>query len=74
MTASRNVQDCISVAATFMAAEPGAVQRVLGVHRRQCDGWCSGCVCRPVRWPCPAAHIAMHAAGLQESPGGRLPG
>jgi hypothetical protein len=69
MTLPRNVQDCIGVAAAFMAAEPGGAQRVLGVHRRQPDGWCSGCIYRPVRWPCPAAHIALHAARIQEATG-----
>lgn len=69
MTTSRNVEDCITVAAIFMAAEPGGVQRVLGVHRRQSDGWCSGCVYRPARWPCPAAHIALRAERLHNGPG-----
>jgi len=63
----RNVQDCIDVAASFMAANPGAAQRVLGAHRRQDDGWCSGCICRPVRWPCSSARIALLAARLQGS-------
>jgi hypothetical protein len=67
MTVSRNVQDCIGVAAAFVAAEPGGVERVLGVHRRQSDEWCSGCICRPVRWPCPTAHIALQAALIQEA-------
>jgi hypothetical protein len=66
VTAPRNEQDCINVAAIFMAAEPGGVERVLKAHRRQRDGWCSGCICRPVRWPCPAAHIALRAAALQD--------
>jgi hypothetical protein len=66
MTAPRNEQDCITVAANFIAAEPGGSQRVLSAHRRQRDGWCSGCIYRPVRWPCPAAHIALMAARLPE--------
>jgi hypothetical protein len=69
VTASGKEQECISVAAAFVAAEPGGVRRLLRAHRKQRDGWCSGCVFRPVRWPCPAAHIALHAARLQETHG-----
>jgi hypothetical protein len=65
VTTPRGEQDCIAVAAIFMAAEPGAVQRVLTAHRKQPDGWYSGCICRPVRWPCPTAHIALQAERLQ---------
>jgi hypothetical protein len=57
----RNAADCIEVAARFLAAQPGTVQRTRAVHRRGEDGCCT--TCRPVRWPCVIAIIARVAAG-----------
>lgn len=55
--------DCIDVAARFLAAQPGAVQRTLKEHRPRPDGRCR--VCGPlVQWPCVMATIARAAASL----------
>jgi hypothetical protein len=56
--------DCIDVAARFLAAEPGAVERAFEAHRRQSDGRCTGCRTRPVTWPCSTASIALAARAL----------
>lgn len=57
---SRNVAECIDVAAAFLAAHPGAVQRALTANRRGPDGRCTSCP-PPVRWPCTMATIARQA-------------
>lgn len=54
-----DVPDCIETAVAFMAAQDGAVQRVLAVHRRRPDGRCTGCVYRLTWWPCTVAGIAI---------------
>ncbi|MGH3568935.1 MAG: hypothetical protein ACRDRH_23495 [Pseudonocardia sp.] len=58
-----NVAQCIDVAAQFLAAQPGAVERALAKHRRGKDGRCTGCVHTQTRWPCAVASIGMRAAG-----------
>lgn len=59
----RNVVECIDIAARFLAAQPGAVERALAKHRRGDDGRCTGCVSTLTWWPCATASIAMRAAG-----------
>lgn len=53
---------CIAVAARFVAAQPGGVQRLLDAHRPRPDG---SCTCRThtvTPWPCVAVTIAHAAA------------
>ncbi|TQM14787.1 hypothetical protein FB558_1563 [Pseudonocardia kunmingensis] len=58
---SSGVAGCIDAAARFLAAQPGAVERMLSMHRPRGDGRCSAC--RPlVHWPCTMANIARAAA------------
>lgn len=52
---------CIDVAAEFLAAQPGAVERTMARHARRDDGYCSGCVHTLTRWPCGVAAIARSA-------------
>lgn len=50
-----------AAAVAFMAAQPGGPERILAVHRRRPDGYCSGCVHTLSRWPCTVARIARSA-------------
>ena len=63
------VAGCIDAAARFLAAQPGAVERMLSIHRPRGDGRCSAC--RPlVHWPCTMASIARVAATRLAARGG----
>lgn len=66
--------ECIEVAARFLAAQPGAADRVLAAHRRAPDGRCTGCGSRRVRWPCSTAVIARRALGTTAPPPTAPPG
>jgi hypothetical protein len=54
-------EDCIEVAARYLATEPDAVNRALDVHSATSDGRCRGCGHRAVHWPCAVAVIARRA-------------
>lgn len=53
--------DCITAAAQFMAAQPGAARRALAVHRPDASGRCIGCGHRGVAWPCVVVEIARRS-------------
>jgi len=58
--------DPVEAAAWFLAAQPGAVERTLGVHARREDGRCAGCgQLRQVWWPCVLVNIALRARLLR---------
>jgi hypothetical protein len=49
------------VAVAFVAGQNDGPGKILRLHARGQDGYCSSCRVRPVRWPCPAAAIALLA-------------
>jgi hypothetical protein len=53
--------DPITVAAAFVAAQTDGPGKILRLHTRGPDGYCSWCRVRPVRWPCPIGAIALLA-------------
>ena len=63
---SSGVAGCIDAAARFLAAQPGAVERMLNIHRPRGDGRCSACL-PLVHWPCTMANIARVAAARRHS-------
>ncbi len=56
--------DCIRVAAEFVAAQPGGADRTLARHHRRTDGTCAGCLGALTPWPCTVAVIADMAHRL----------
>lgn len=52
---------CIAEAARFLAAQPGAVERVFRAHRPAPDGRCRACGPTAPAWPCVIVTIARHA-------------
>ena len=52
---------CIAVAARFVAAQPGGVDRILAAHRPRPDGSCSCHAHTATPWPCSAVAIAHSA-------------
>jgi hypothetical protein len=58
--------EAFDVAAHFIAAQTGGVERILTEHRPNDSGLCCGCT-RPgvgtpyVRWPCAVAKLAQSA-------------
>jgi hypothetical protein len=60
----RQPDDCIEMAARYLATEPDAVNRALDVHSATSDGRCGGCGYRAVRWPCAVATIARRAFAM----------
>jgi hypothetical protein len=64
VSSTHPAQDCIEVAAEFLAHEASAVARALTVHVPRQDGRCHGCGHRGIRWPCAVAISAQRAAQL----------
>ena len=61
----------IDAAARLMATNPGADKRVLAMHRRRSDGYCTGCWTRPTKWPCGVASVALRVGEIGKHGGGR---
>jgi hypothetical protein len=64
----RATEDCIDVAARYLASDPPAVTRALDTHSPREDGRCRGCGHGGVRWPCAVAAIARRAFALLGEP------
>lgn len=58
---SPDPEDCIGVAADFVASQNGASERILRNHRQGASGHCTGCFHTPTRWPCSIPGIALRA-------------
>lgn len=58
------VTGCIEAAATYLAAQPAAVQRAMATHTRGPTGRCVGCGNTSPRWPCAIAVSALRALDL----------
>ena len=59
--------DPIAVAIAFVAEQYDGAGKILRLHARDLDAYCSACRVRPVRWPCPAAAIALLALEMTKS-------
>jgi hypothetical protein len=59
--------DPIAVAVAFVAGQNDGPGKILRLHARDADAYCSACRVRPVRWPCPAAAIALRALEMSEA-------
>jgi predicted nucleic acid-binding Zn ribbon protein len=59
--------DPITVAVAFVAGQIDGPGKILQLHARCSDGYCSTCRVRPVRWPCPAAAIALLALEMTKA-------
>jgi hypothetical protein len=60
-TIPETAQDRIShveFAAYFVALQPGGAERLFRQHHPTPNGLCSGCLARPIVYPCLAASIA----------------
>ena len=61
---------CITVAARFVANQPGGIDRILHAHRRRPDGSCTHHARTATPWPCSAvtiAHTAQQHAAQQHA-------
>lgn len=58
--------DPIVVATAFVARQNDGPGRILRLHARDADAYCSACRLRFVRWPCPAAAIALRALEMSD--------
>jgi hypothetical protein len=59
--------DPITVAVAFVAGQNDGPGKILRLHARGPDGYCSTCRVRPVRWPCPVAAIALLALNMTKA-------
>jgi hypothetical protein len=59
-TRCRAVDDCLSEAILFVAAQSGGAQRLLAAHEPDTDGRCVACG-RQAHWPCVLVTIARQA-------------
>jgi hypothetical protein len=56
---------CIVEAATLVAANTGAAERLLAAHHPKPDGRCHGCGSHLIHWPCVLVAIAHQAQALR---------
>lgn len=59
--------DPIKVAIAFVAGQNDGPEKILRLHARGPDAYCSTCRVRPVRWPCPVAAIALLALEMAKA-------
>lgn len=53
-----DTNDCLDAAAFYLATEPAAVERAVGIHRPGANGRCAGCGLAAVPWPCVAHEVS----------------
>jgi hypothetical protein len=59
--------DPVAVAIAFVARQSDGPGKILRLHTCAPDAYCSACRVRPVRWPCPAAAIALCALEMDRA-------